>query len=898
MDNNPEQSILFVDPEVPFQEALIAGLRPGFDVVHLPSTADALTTIALHMLGRRNVPALHVLSHGESGAIRLSGHNVGLSDITARPELVDAICDALAEDAEIVLYGCSVAHGQAGRNFVDGLSDLLNRSIVASEHMVGARELGGAWDFPALSQLAFDTESQASYPGVLAQATFGIVTTIESSHTLTTDESGTTINVERSDSTPMAGVSSGFLDAGLIANTVSYTLTFASAVNITQFQIGEFQNNSNSANYTFTPNTGSAVTIADNDAALAGSVATLNPADWNNITSFTVSYAGGVNWRVGLDNIIFTSASVSASSNAAGFNTTNGTNLTPASTFGSTNDTLTIASATHTTGSTADGGGGTDTLVISQTGTDLTQLTSLTNFETLTLGSNVTVTMSETQHDAFSTINGAAGVEAITLSTANGDGNITGSGNIETYNLNNAFTFTIGTGGQNVTGNAGSNQTVQSTAGMDSFSGILNGGAGGSDTLVLDDGDNIASATVSNFENLTFGTGASVTMTVAQHDGFTGTVTAAGTEQVTFSATGGDTVTTGNAAIETYVLGTGGITFTLGTAAQNVTGSSGADTVNAGTFTATGTLNGSGGTDTLSLGTGANIAGATVSSFENLTLTSGASVTMAAAQSAQFSGTITAAGSETVSITGDGNFTTLANIETYSVGDDSTNTRTITIGGAGTSVTANSATDAVTFNAGGLTLTGTLTGEGTVNDTLQLGNNASISGATISNIENLTVDSGASVTMTVAQHDGFTGGIAGTGTNQITFSATGGDTATTGDADIEAYVLGTGGITFALGAAAQNLTGSSGADTLNVGTLTATGTLNGNGGTDTLSLGTGANIAGATVSSFENLTLTSGASVTMAAAQSAQFSGTITAAGSETVSITGDGNFTTLANIE
>ncbi|MEQ8862048.1 MAG: Ig-like domain-containing protein, partial [Thalassobaculum sp.] len=118
----------------------------------------------------------------------------------------------------------------------------------------------------------------------------------------------TTIDVVRSDGTAMAGVSSGFLDAGVIGNTVTYTLTFGSAVNITQFQIGEFANNTGSGNYVFTPNTGTAVVIADDSGSLAGSVATLTPTDWTGVTSFTVSYTGSVSYRIGLDNISFTSA--------------------------------------------------------------------------------------------------------------------------------------------------------------------------------------------------------------------------------------------------------------------------------------------------------------------------------------------------------------------------------------------------------------------------------------------------------------------------------------------------------------------------------------------------------------------------------------------------------------
>ena len=210
------------------------------------------------------------------------------------------------------------------------------------------------------------------------------------------------------------------------------------------------------------------------------------------------------------------SASVSATTNAAGFNTTNGTNLTPASTFAGTDDTLTVADASHITStSVANGGGGTDTIVLAD-GSDLTTTGfTFTSFETATLSANASVTMSESQHDAFGTINGNSGTEAITLNTANGDGNVTGDADIETYNLNGAFTFTLGAAGQSVTGNADADQTVQSSASIDTLTGTLNGGTGGSDTLVLDTGDNIAGATVSNFENLTLGSGASVSMTAA-----------------------------------------------------------------------------------------------------------------------------------------------------------------------------------------------------------------------------------------------------------------------------------------------------------------------------------------------------------------------------------------------
>ncbi len=580
-----------------------------------------------------------------------------------------------------------------------------------------------------------------------------------------------------------------------------------------------------------------------------------------------------------------------ATSFAAAFDTTDGTNLTPGITFGTGDETLTIADAAHIAGSTIDGGGGTDTLELPDTAN--ISGVSVSGFESLTLASGASVTMTEAQHDAFSTISGA-GTEQITISAAT-DG-LTGDADIETYVLGAANSFTLGAAAQNVTGSSG-NDTI-SVGGL-TASGTLNG-AGGTDTLIIGNGGSIADALVSGIETLTVSSGASVTMTEAQHDAFS-TINGTGTNQITISAaTDG---LSGSAAIETYVLGAAN-SFTLGAAAQNVTGSSGNDTVNIGSLTATGTLNAAGGTDTLEMSSGANISGASVSSFENLTLASGASVTVGAFQLAQFSGTITAAGSETVTVIGDGDFTTLANVESFLIGDDATNTRTVTVASANTDVTASELTDAVTFNLGTLTYTGTLTGEGSINDTVSLGNGASIASATLNNIENLTLASGGSFTMNASQLAAFTGTITAAGSESVTVVGDGNFTML---ANVEAFNINddsTNTRTVTVVSANTDVTATSGSDAVifNLGSLTYTGTITGEDTTrDTLALANGANISGGTINNVSNLMLGVFNSVTMTVDQLNALSGAIIAGGAaETINLTATGTLTgsNLAAIE
>ena len=240
-------------------------------------------------------------------------------------------------------------------------------------------------------------------------------------------------------------------------------------------------------------------------------------------------------------------------------------------------------------------------------------------------------------------------------------------------------------------------------------------------------------------------------------------------------------------------------------------------------------LDGGGGSNTLSVQDGSSIAAALVVNFSNLSfdatgVTGTHDVTLSASQNQMFTGTITAAGSgansEKIIITGDGAVTTLSGVEQYSIGDASTNARTITISQAGTSVTADASNDAVTFNAGALAITGTLTGDATVDDVLSVSNGADISGATITSIEALTLASGAAVTMKASQNQAFTGTVTapGSGASGEKIIVTG-DGAVTALSSIEIYELGddsTNARSVTTGSAALNLIANQASDTVTV----------------------------------------------------------------------------------
>ena len=619
--------------------------------------------------------------------------------------------------------------------------------------------------------------------------------------------------------------------------------------------------------------------------------------------TFTMTTAGAVTAITGVDTYQL----------AAGAQTITladtGQNVTADGTGGNGLVTIDTGSLTSITGTFTSAGNDTMKLLLSSTsGVDISAV-NMTDVNNVGLDTDAGGTMTIAQHNV---INSAAGTNQVTLTDV---GTFNANSDVETYVLATAggSTITLTAAGQNVTTGTGGADTIDvagltATGTFDTVTAdIIKIGNNGSIAGVTESSGAVGGALDAN--NLTLVNGASVSMTSAQHNGFSGTVTAAGTEQITLTTAG---TVTGESVIETYVLSGTGNVFTLGAAAQSVnTGAGGSNTVDVSTLTATGTFT-TQATDTVKLGNGADVNGVDSGAgaggaftATNLTLASGASVSMTAAQNTGFSGTVTAGGTEQITLTSAGTTTALSGVETYVLA--TAGGSTITLTAAGQNVTTGTG-GADTIDVAGLTATGTF--DTVTADIIKIGNNGSIAGVTESSgavggaldANNLTLVNGASVSMTSAQHNGFSGTVTAAGTEQITLTTAG---TVTGESVIETYVLSGTGNVFTLGAAAQSVnTGAGGSNTVDVSTLTATGTFT-TQATDTVKLGNGADVNGVDSGAgaggaftATNLTLASGASVSMTAAQNNGFSGTITAAGTETITLTDANNATGLSNVD
>ncbi|WNZ24949.1 DUF4347 domain-containing protein [Leptolyngbya sp. NK1-12] len=132
--------IAFVDAGVSDSASLVSQFQPGTEVHLLASSQDAIEQITQVLASRSGISAVHLVSHGSSGALQLGAETI--SDLSEYDAELQQWSNALTADADILLYGCNVAAGEAGVAFANSLAQLTDADVAASDDLTG---LGGDW---------------------------------------------------------------------------------------------------------------------------------------------------------------------------------------------------------------------------------------------------------------------------------------------------------------------------------------------------------------------------------------------------------------------------------------------------------------------------------------------------------------------------------------------------------------------------------------------------------------------------------------------------------------------------------------------------------------------------------------------------------------------------------
>ena len=106
------KAIAFIDAAVPDFQTLLNGIEAGTEVSIVDSSRDGIEQITAALASCKSIKSIHIVSHGSPGSIQLGSIWLNSDNLETYTQDLQKWSAALADDAEILLYGCAVAAGK------------------------------------------------------------------------------------------------------------------------------------------------------------------------------------------------------------------------------------------------------------------------------------------------------------------------------------------------------------------------------------------------------------------------------------------------------------------------------------------------------------------------------------------------------------------------------------------------------------------------------------------------------------------------------------------------------------------------------------------------------------------------------------------------------------------
>ncbi|MDD1608142.1 MAG: DUF4347 domain-containing protein, partial [Methylococcaceae bacterium] len=156
-------SLIIIDSQVTDWQSLVGNVSPDTIILILDPTRDGISQIAELVANYSNLDAIHIISHGSTGSLLLGSSTLDSGNIADYASQLTSIGNALSDSGDILLYGCNVAEGDIGQQFIEQLGLLTGADVAASNDLTGNAALGGDW---VLEASAGTIESNSINPDV------------------------------------------------------------------------------------------------------------------------------------------------------------------------------------------------------------------------------------------------------------------------------------------------------------------------------------------------------------------------------------------------------------------------------------------------------------------------------------------------------------------------------------------------------------------------------------------------------------------------------------------------------------------------------------------------------------------------------------------------------------
>ena len=135
----PRHELIFIGEEIPDVDQLLAGIRQDantlYDVYVVDRTSSGWTQLQSYLAESTiEFDAIHLVTHGTNMGFQFGADWVNADTLQSQAYTLASISHHLSEDADLLLYGCSIAETEIGQNIVDRLAYLTSTDAAASSN--------------------------------------------------------------------------------------------------------------------------------------------------------------------------------------------------------------------------------------------------------------------------------------------------------------------------------------------------------------------------------------------------------------------------------------------------------------------------------------------------------------------------------------------------------------------------------------------------------------------------------------------------------------------------------------------------------------------------------------------------------------------------------------------
>ncbi len=136
---------VFIDSRVNDKGLLISQFALSTEYQVLDANQDGIDQMVTALSGHSGYDSIQIISHGAPGFLTIGSTLLNNSTLDLYAIQLALIGSALTSTGDLLLYGCNVAAGEQGRQFIETLSQITGADVAASDDPTGGTASGGDW---------------------------------------------------------------------------------------------------------------------------------------------------------------------------------------------------------------------------------------------------------------------------------------------------------------------------------------------------------------------------------------------------------------------------------------------------------------------------------------------------------------------------------------------------------------------------------------------------------------------------------------------------------------------------------------------------------------------------------------------------------------------------------